>query len=238
MKTSIILPTYNERENITELIQAIHTVMDGWDFDYQMVIVDDNSPDGTAEAVQQSFGGDERVVLHVRTAGRGLATAIRYGIERAEGDIIVCMDTDFNHDPAMIPQMVRFLEFYDMVIGSRFVMRGGMEDRFRQFASAVYNLGIRLLFRTPVHENLSGFFAMSRRQLLSMNLDEIFYGYGDYFIRLIMVAWQRDYKMLEVPVFYRLRLHGHSKTQFFSTFIEYTRALVSLRIKLWQGRMK
>ena len=137
MKTSIILPTYNERENITELIQAIHTVMDGWDFDYQMVIVDDNSPDGTAAAVQRSFGGDERVALHVRTEGRGLATAIRYGIERAEGDIIVCMDTDFNHDPAMIPQMVKFLEFYDMVIGSRFVMRGGMEDRFRQFASAV-----------------------------------------------------------------------------------------------------
>ncbi|OQY27491.1 MAG: hypothetical protein B6I38_10065 [Anaerolineaceae bacterium 4572_5.1] len=167
MKTSIILPTYNERENITELIQAIHAVMDSWDFDYQMVIVDDNSPDGTAEAVRKNFGEDERVVLHVRSEGRGLATAIRYGIERAEGEVIVCMDTDFNHDPAMIPQMVKFLEFYDMVIGSRFVMRGGMEDRFRQLASAVYNLGIRVLFRTPVHENLSGFFAAGNSCFLS-----------------------------------------------------------------------
>lgn len=238
MKASIILPTYNERENITELIDAIHAALNPWDFDYEMVIVDDNSPDGTAEAVRQHAGIDARVVLHVRTEGRGLATAIRYGIEHASGDVIVCMDTDFNHDPAVIPQMVKFLEFYDVVIGSRFVMRGGMEDGFRQFSSGVYNWGIRVLFGTPVHENLSGFFAMYREKLVSMALDEIFYGYGDYFIRLLMVSWKRGYNMLEVPVFYRLRMHGHSKTQFVSTLIQYTQALLSLRIKLWQGRMR
>lgn len=238
MKASIILPTYNERENITELIAAIHQNLQTADFAYELVVVDDNSPDGTADVVRQTCGGDPRVVLRVRTEGRGLATAIRYGIERASGDVIVCMDTDFNHDPAMIPQMVKFLEFYDVVIGSRFVMRGGMEDRFRQFSSLLYNYGIRLLFRTPVHENLSGFFAMYREKLVSMPLDDIFYGYGDYFIRLLMVSWQRGYTMLEVPVFYRLRLHGHSKTQFLSTFVQYTRALISLRLKLWQGRMK
>ncbi|MFQ5577226.1 MAG: dolichol-phosphate mannosyltransferase, partial [Anaerolineae bacterium] len=110
--------------------------------------------------------------------------------------------------------------------------------RFRQFASLLYNYGIRLLFRTPVHENLSGFFAMYRDRLISMDMDQIFYGYGDYFIRLIMVAWQRGYNMLEVPVFYRLRMHGHSKTQFLSTFVQYTQALLSLRVKLWLGRMK
>ena len=238
IKTSIILPTYNERENIVELIDAIHETSHPWDFDYELIVVDDNSPDGTADAVRRHCAGDGRVKLHVRTEGRGLATAIRYGIERAAGEVIVCMDTDFNHDPAMIPQMIKFLEFYDVVIGSRFVMRGGMEDRFRQVASLLYNYGIRLLFRTPVHENLSGFFAMYRDKLVSMDLDQIFYGYGDYFIRLIMVAWQRGYNMLEVPVFYRLRMHGHSKTQFLSTFIRYTRALLSLRVKLWLGRMK
>ena len=238
MKTSIILPTYNERDNIPELIEAIHQVMEPWGMDYEAVVVDDNSPDGTAEVVRERFGDDRRVVLHVRTEGRGLATAIRYGIEQASGDIIICMDTDFNHDPAVIPQMIKFLEFYDMVIGSRFVMRGGMEDKFRQFSSAVYNFGIRMLFRTPVHENLSGFFSMEREKLMSLNLDEIFYGYGDYFVRLIMVAWQRNYAILEVPVFYRLRMHGHSKTQFVSTLIDYTKALLALRIKLWRGRMK
>lgn len=238
MKTSVILPTYNERENIIELIDALHQVLELEGFSYELIVVDDNSPDGTAEAVRQKFGPDERVVLYVRTAEKGLATAIRHGIERARGDIVVCMDTDFNHDPKMIPQMVNFLTYYDLVIGSRFVMRGGMEDRFRYYASLIYNLGIRLMFRTPVHENLSGFFAMDRAKLLSMDLDEIFYGFGDYFIRLIMVAWQWGYDMLEVPVFYRLRFHGHSKNQFISTFIKYTQSLISLRIKLWLGRIR
>ena len=158
MKISIILPTYNERENITELLEAIHRELSTYAFDYETVVVDDNSPDGTAEAVESQFGGDDRVRLFVRQEGRGLATAIRYGIEQAQGEIIVCMDTDFNHDPAVIPQMVKFLEFYDMIIGSRFVMRGGMEDRFRQYASAIYNFGIRILFGTPVHEKLKRFF--------------------------------------------------------------------------------
>ena len=238
MKTSVILPTYNERENIIELIEALHQILGPEDFAYELIVVDDNSPDGTADAVRETYGDDPCVTLYVRTEGKGLATAIRYGIERASGEVVVCMDTDFNHDPAMIPQMAAFLAYYDLIIGSRFVMRGGMEDRFRHYASLIYNLGIRFMFRTPVHENLSGFFAMNRGKLLSMDLDAIFYGFGDYFIRLIMVAWGRGYNMLEVPVFYRLRLHGHSKNQFISTFIEYTRALVSLRIKLWQGRMK
>ena len=73
---------------------------------------------------------------------------------------------------------------------------------------------------------------------MSMDMDQIYYGYGDYFIRLLMVAHKRGYNMLEIPVFYRLRMHGHSKTQFFSTFTKYTMALITLRLKLWTGRMR
>lgn len=251
MKVSIILPTYNERDNIIELIAAIHAALARFEspapplqgdgsirnFCYEIIVIDDNSPDGTADIVRTVFGDYDYINVHVRRTERGLATAIRHGIEQATGDIIVCMDTDFNHDPAVIPQMIKFLDFYDMVIGSRFVMRGGMEDSFRQFASAVYNFGIRIIFGTPVHENLSGFFAIYRSKLMTMDFEQIFYGYGDYFIRLIMVAWQRGYNMLEVPVFYRLRKHGHSKTQFVSTLATYTNALFILRMKLWLGRM-
>ena len=238
MKTSIILPTYNEKDNIVELIQAIFATLESQDLDYDIVVVDDNSPDGTADAVRQKFDGDERVKLFVRTKERGLATAILYGIRHSKGDIIVSMDTDFNHDPAIIPQMIKFLEYYDIIIGSRFVMAGGMEDRFRQFSSQIYNYGIRLLFGTPVHDNLSGFFSIYRDKLEAMDLDQIYYGYGDYFIRLLMVANKRNYRMLEIPVFYRLRMHGHSKTQFVSILSQYSRALISLRIKLWTGRMR
>jgi dolichol-phosphate mannosyltransferase len=238
MKTSIILPTYNEKENIVELIRAIFTTLEPDSMDFEVVVVDDNSPDGTADVVRHTFGQNCRVKLLVRTQARGLATAIRHGIEHSQGDILVFMDTDFNHDPAIIPQMIKFLEYYDIIIGSRFVMAGGMEDRFRQFSSLVYNYGIRLLFGTPVHDNLSGFFSIYRHKLESMNLDQIYYGYGDYFIRLLMVAHKRGYRMLEIPVFYRLRMHGHSKTQFLSIFTQYTRALLALRLKLWAGRMR
>ena len=238
MKASIILPTYKERDNIGELIQAILHHVDPCDFEVEIVVVDDNSPDGTADIVRENFDQDERVKLFVRTTERGLASAIRHGIDHSSGEILVFMDTDFNHDPAIIPQMVKFLEYYDIIIGSRFVMAGGMEDRFRQFSSMLYNYGIRLLFRSPVHDSLSGFFSIYRDKLETMDLDQIYYGYGDYFIRLLIVAHKRGYNMLEIPVFYRLRMHGHSKTQFFSVFMQYTQALLALRIKLWTGRMR
>jgi dolichol-phosphate mannosyltransferase len=238
VKTSIILPTYNEKENIVELIQTIFATLEPLNLDFQVVVVDDNSPDGTAEAVRQGFSHNGQVKLCVRTEARGLATAIRHGIDHSDGDILVFMDTDFNHDPTIIPQMIKFLEYYDLIIGSRFVMAGGMEDRFRQFSSRIYNYGIRLLFGTPIHDNLSGFFSIYREKLEAMDLDQIYYGYGDYFIRLLMMAHNRDYQMLEIPVFYRLRLHGHSKTQFIQILVQYTRALVALRIRLWTGRMR
>jgi dolichol-phosphate mannosyltransferase len=238
LKASIILPTYKEKDNIVELIQAIFDHLHPNGLDFEVVVVDDNSPDGTAEVVRQNFGGDERVKLFVRTTERGLATAIRYGIDHSEGEILVFMDTDFNHDPKLLPQMIKFLEYYDIIIGSRFVMAGGMEDRFRQFSSQIYNYAIRLLFGTPVHDNLSGFFSIYRHKLETMDLDQIYYGYGDYFIRLLMVAHKRGYNMLEVPVFYRLRMHGHSKTQFLSIFKQYSWALLNLRLKLWTGRMR
>jgi dolichol-phosphate mannosyltransferase len=237
-KTSIILPTYNEKDNIVELVQAIHRYLGREAFNYEVVIVDDDSSDGTAEVVRAAFSGDNRVKLHVRTQDRGLASALRYGAEHSDGEVLVFMDTDFNHDPAVIPQLIKFLEYYDVVIGSRFVMRGGMEDSARYVFSFVYNLGLRFLFGTRVWDNLSGFFAIYRDRLLELNLDQIFYGYGDYFIRLLMVGWRRGWRMLEIPVFYRLRMHGHSKTQFLGTFTQYTTAILKLRFRLWMERMR
>lgn len=237
-KTSIILPTYKERDNIVELVQAIQRRLEPEGFNYEVVIVDDNSPDGTAEAVRTAFGINSRVRLHVRTQERGLATALRYGAEHSQGEVLVFMDTDFNHDPQAIPQLIKFLEYYDVVIGSRFVMRGGMQDRARYVFSFVYNLGLRFLFGTRVWDNLSGFFAIYRSRLLELDLDQVFYGYGDYFIRLLVVGWRRGWHMLEIPVFYQLRSHGHSKTQFLGIFTQYTLAILKLRAKLWLGRMR
>jgi dolichol-phosphate mannosyltransferase len=244
---SVVLPTYNERDNIIDLIEAIVDKLEPTGANYEVLVVDDNSPDGTAQVVRERFdlveGGKNRwegalsqagrVRVVVRTHDKGLAQSIRHGLEVAHGQTLVVMDTDFNHDPAMIPQMVDLLRYYDLVIGSRFVMRGGMEDSLRYTLSFVYNILIRALFRTQIQDNLSGFFAVRQERLFQLApiFDKIFYGYGDYFIRLLLVAWRRDWKILEVPVFYILRRHGASKTGFWRIFRDYTSAVLKLRIQ-------
>ncbi|MBI3957977.1 MAG: glycosyltransferase [Chloroflexi bacterium] len=234
---SIILPTYNERDNICDLIDAIDQAMTPSGLAWEVLVVDDSSPDGTAEAVRQRYdlagkGAAGSVKLHVRSSDKGLAKAIRYGLEQAAGCTLVVMDTDFNHDPALIPQMVDLLRYYELVIGSRFVMRGGMEDTARYRMSLLYNVFIRLLFHTQIQDNLSGFFAVRRETLFQLQpkFDRIFYGYGDYFIRLLLLAWRSDWKILEVPVFYILRRHGESKTGFWEVFRDYTLAVLKLRL--------
>ena len=240
---SVILPTFNERDNIVDLVDAIQLQLDPMSAPYEVLVVDDNSPDGTAELVRAHYGLDAvqcaqlgssgaRIRLFVRSTDKGLAYAIRDGLQWAQGRTLVVMDTDFNHDPAMIPQMIDLLRYYDLVIGSRFVMRGGMEDTLRYRFSLLYNVFIRLLFQTQIQDNLSGFFAVRQDRLFTLQplFEKIFYGYGDYFIRLLLVAWRSDWKILEVPVFYILRRHGDSKTGFWSVFRDYTVAVLKLRI--------
>jgi len=240
---SVVLPTYNERDNICDLIDAIRREVAPVGYVYEVLVVDDNSPDGTAEVVRRRYnidahgegqlpGEDHTTVrLFVRTQHKGLANSIRDGLILAQGRTLVVMDTDFNHDPALIPQMVDLLRYYDLVIGSRFVMRGGMEDRLRYHFSQLYNVFIRALFQTQIQDNLSGYFAIRRERLYSLAplFPAIFYGYGDYFIRLLLAAWRQDWKILEVPVFYILRRHGDSKTGFWSIFQQYTAAVLRLR---------
>jgi dolichol-phosphate mannosyltransferase len=240
---SVILPTYNERENIGDLVEAIRANLEPLGIHYEVIVVDDSSPDGTAQVVRARFDPEEgcslvaftparSVRLCVRTQDKGLAKSIRHGLEIARGETVVVMDTDFNHDPAMIPQMVDLLRYYDLVIGSRFVMRGGMEDAFRYRMSLFYNVFIRVLFHTQIQDNLSGFFAVRRTRLHELEplFGRIFHGYGDYFIRLLLVAWRRDWHILEVPVFYILRRHGDSKTGFVRILRDYTVAVLRLRL--------
>lgn len=232
MQVSVILPTYRERDNIVDLIDAIEANLP--DLETEVIVVDDNSPDGTADVVRERMKCPTLPIrLFVRTDERGLATAIKFGLRQATGDMVVVMDTDFNHDPKMIPQMVKFLEYYDVIIGSRFVMGGGMEDQFRYNYSFLYNLFVRLVLHTQVQDNLSGFFAMSREKLMLLDLDRIFRGYGEYFIRLLFVSWRKGFRLLEVPVFYVLRRHGTSKSQFFKMLLDYTRCVLSLRVRKW-----
>lgn len=219
---SVVLPTYNERDNIAPLVgELLRVGGEG----IEVVVVDDDSPDGTAAVVAEHYGSDPRVRLVVRKEDRGLAKSIRRGIEEAKGDAVAVMDTDFNHDPEMVPLMRDLLGYFDVVVGSRFIVGGGMEDVFRYYASLVYNIGIRAVLGTRVQDNLSGFFAMRRDLLMRLDHDHIFHGYGDYFFRLLHEATALGMSMIEVPVFYRLRPSGESKTNYVKVLTDYTTAL-------------
>lgn len=228
-KVSVILPTYNEKGNIIELINEIEEQLSLIKVEKEIVVVDDNSPDETGKIVLDAFANDNGVKVFIRKEERGLATAIRYGIEKSTGDFIVVMDTDFNHDPKMIPQMVEFLKYYDVIGGSRFTLGGGMKPVYRYLGSFFYNLFIRIILRTQIQDNLSGFFSIRRDKLFSLDFDKIFFGYGDYFFRLLFYALKEKCKILETPVFYQSRKTGESKTNLLPVLFRYTIALLKFR---------
>ncbi|MFC1815192.1 glycosyltransferase, partial [Thermodesulfobacteriota bacterium] len=124
-KISIILPTYNEKGNILLLIDAIHAEL--YDYNHEIIVVDDNSPDGTYQAVLGLNHPNVKTIL--RTENRGFANSIRCGIENAVGDIFVIMDSDFNHRPEYLPFMIQSLSHYDCVSASRFLYGGKMDSR-------------------------------------------------------------------------------------------------------------
>lgn len=228
-KVSVVVPTYNEKENITELLRLIGRHLEGT-ADYEVIVVDDDSPDGTADVVAKETERNGRIRLHVRKGERGLATAIRKGIELSAGSVIVVMDSDFNHNPKYIPQFLKLIHYYEIVVGSRFLYGGGMYSQWRYYASFLYNVFIRFLLGIPIRDKLSGFFAIRKETLGRLDYDRIFYGYGDYFIRLLMVIVDLKLGLIEVPVFYDNRPAGESKTMFLKEFLRYTASVIRIRL--------
>jgi dolichol-phosphate mannosyltransferase len=173
-------------------------------------------------------GNIGRLIAAVREAVEWMS---ELEVEESAGDVVVVMDTDFNHQPEMIPQMIDFLRYYDLVTGSRFTVGGGMEERGRYRLSFLFNFFCRLLLGTGLQDHLSGFFAVRRETILQLDLDDVFDGYGDYFIRLLVESLARGYTVLEVPVYYPARIHGESKTKFLRTLSQYTRAVLRLALR-------
>jgi dolichol-phosphate mannosyltransferase len=235
MKVSIILPTYNETGNIVNLIQTINRQQDLKKHQLEFVVVDDNSPDGTATTVRQAK--KLPIKLIVRKNQRGLATAILAGIKQSTGKIIVLMDTDFNHQPKDISQLIQpiMAKTADLVIGSRYIKGGGMHiteaGAFQFLASKYGNYFVnRILLGLPVHESLSGFLVFDKKILKDIDLNKIFQGYGDYCIRLLHKAFTLGYKLTEVPVIYGKRQYGESKSRLIKMMIDYFKTAVQLKL--------
>jgi len=244
VKISIILPTYNERENIIELIRAIDVVIRE---DNEIIVVDDNSPDGTSQVVEKFIASDTHgnVRLITRTSNRGLTNSIKEGIENARGDIVVWMDCDFSMPPEIIPKLIAEIDLgYDIAVGSRFVKGGSFKKNTSNsqdswvvvFLSRVLNSTIRILLGGSFKDYTSGFIAIRRNVF-----DRVTFSgdYGEYFMDLIFRAQLYNYKIIEIPYVCLPRERGESKTG--SNMYQYSmRGLKYLRtaLKLFRIRVK
>jgi dolichol-phosphate mannosyltransferase len=223
---SIIVPTFNEKGNILALIEGIHHELSG--IAHEIIVVDDNSPDGTYALVMAQ--GHLFVNAILRKEEPSLAYSIRDGIKSAKGNILVVMDSDFNHQPKYIPQMIKNLEFYDVVVASRFVYGGAMDSRARHLLSWVFNVFVRVVTGGSITDSLYGFFAIHRAVLEKTEYEKIFWGYGDYCIRLMFYLQRMRVNILQIPTINGKRLKGQSNGRFLQTFLQYTRETLKLVI--------
>lgn len=228
MKVSVILPTYNESGNIIELLQAI-IINIPEKYDYELIVVDDNSPDQTYQIVKDAFIYNPKIIPIKRTKDRGLGKSIREGIERSSGDQIIVMDTDFTHDPVEIPRLLHVGQIYDIVIGSRYSPGGQMQDNFHYYGSFLYNFLMRIILHTQVQDNLGGYFTIQKSKIECLPYNLIFYGYGEYFFRLLHYAQGCGMTIVEIPAKYCLRIKGHSKSNYLKMLFQYTKAMIALR---------
>ena len=227
MQISIILPTYNEKENIVRLVETIKKL--NIEQTFEILIIDDNSPDGTYQFSKDKFSNDNNVKIVLRKNIRGLAFSIKEGIEKSLGDHVIVMDTDFTHDPILIKKMISLRSQYEIISGSRYVTGGFMENQLHGKLSYYYNLILKIILKTKINDNLGGYFLIKRDLLNQLEFDKIFYGYGDYFFRLLYFSKNKNAKIIEIPAVYKQRIYGKSKSNFLAMLFKYFYAAVKLR---------
>lgn len=235
MNLSIILPTYNERDSINLLVSEIYELLEALPYTFEIIIIDDNSPDGTFREVTNKWGGNPRVKLILRDKEKGLASAILYGIRQSGGEKVIVMDTDFNHPPKLIPLLVTITDYFEIASCSRYITGGGMEtSRFRYFGSKVFNNFIHFTLSMQTTDNLSGYYCFRRKVLDGLPAEKIFFGYGDYFIRFLYIMQRLEHPIIEIPVVYEDRLGGLSKTDLKTEFFRYFGTVLKIKLGLWK----
>jgi len=223
---SIIVPTYNERENIKELAERIFSGLKDAGIEGELVIVDDNSPDGTAQAAE-SLGGTFDIKVIRREGKLGLSSAVIEGFECATYDILAVMDADLSHPPEALPKMYYFIDSgeAEIVIGSRFVSGGGSKNWpwYRRLVSFVARFLARPL--TKVRDLTSGYFMIKRSVIEGVKLNPI-----GFKICLEILAKGKYDRVKEIPIQFSDRGHGKSKLSI-RQIIEYLKQLFLLYLR-------
>ena len=212
MKALIIIPTYNEAENTSAIIKDVLKQ----DKNLEVLIVDDNSPDGTGRIVTDLMNRNKRVHLLEREGKMGLGSAyvagFKYAIEK-KYDFVFEMDADFSHDPAELPNMLTAIEDNDLVIGSRYINGINVVNwpLHRLMLSWFASKYVRIITSMPINDPTGGFKCFRREVLESIDLDSILSDGYSFQIEMNLRTWLRKFRIKEIPIVFTDRRSGQSK---------------------------
>jgi dolichol-phosphate mannosyltransferase len=232
MRTLIISPTYNERKNIQSLIEQVFDL----DSTYHLLIIDDNSPDGTAKKVEELQKEHSNLHLEIRPGKAGLGTAYLYGFQWAldKGyDFIVQIDADLSHDPNDIPRLIENLSNHELVIGSRYVEGVSVVNWpiRRLILSYGANYYSRFITGMPINDGTGGFKAWSASLLERIRLNEVKSQGYSFQIEMNFRAWRLGANIKEEPIIFVDRTIGESKM---SSSIMYEAIWMVWRLRIWK----
>lgn len=232
MKTLIISPTYNERKNIKQLVDMVI----GENPELHLLIVDDNSPDGTGEKVKKLQTKYKNLFLETRPKKSGLGTAYIFGFKWAlekKYDNIIQMDADLSHNPKDLPRMVNNLKKYDLVIGSRYingisVVNWPLRRLMLSYGANAYS---RVITGMPIMDGTGGFKAWKSSVLSSIDLDSVKSQGYSFQIEMNFRAWVKKFNIKEIPIIFSDRTIGQSKM---SKTIVYEAIFMVWRLRIWK----
>lgn len=210
--TLLIIPTYNEKENLPLLVKAIHQVVPH----VHILVVDDNSPDGTGELADQLSAQDQRIHVMHRSGKLGLGTAyvagFKFALERGY-QLIQQMDCDFSHQPEALPHFFKAIQEADLVLGSRWVKGGGTKNWpwYRKVISRGGSFYARTILGVKIRDLTGGFKCFRREVLESINLDGIQSEGYSFQIEMTWRTLQQGYRVMEIPILFVEREMGYSK---------------------------
>lgn len=208
----IIIPTYNELENLPRLLPEVLSKNDGID----VLIVDDNSPDGTASFIEKEMKTNSRLHLIKRESKQGLGTAyiagFKYALQR-DYQLIFEMDADFSHDPNEIPRFIDEIKDSDLVLGSRYINGVNVINwpMRRLLLSWFANLYTRIITGMPVYDATGGYKCFKREVLKAIDLDKVTSNGYAFQIEMNFKAWKKGFKLKEIPIIFVDRIKGKSK---------------------------
>lgn len=227
----VVLPTYNEKENLEAIVAALFALPLP---QLEILIVDDNSPDGTGQIAERLRGDyDERVQVLHRQQKAGLGPAYIAGFQEAirlGAAVIIQMDADFSHQPHYIPLMLEKLQNADVVAGSRFVKGGSVDETWSPYRKLLSWWANRIytptLLRLPVYDSTGGYRMWRRETLIGMDLSRIHSNGYVFQVEMIYVAYKLGYRVVEYPIHFPDRRAGKSKMS--------TRVALEAAIRVWE----